>query len=202
MRYRITKDWAGATVVILGGGPSLREGLEIPPQFKTIAVNESGLSWYTEADVLFFGDFRWYDWNRQRMKRYMGQEIITRGYDYMYPDHIKVAWWDKTQPIHENSNALGGVCSGGSAIDLAYKRGASRIILLGFDMNDEGRANFHDKHQAPPMAASRRTEYIPSIEAAAVTLKDAGVTVLNATPVSSLLCFPMVDWSDVCQKTA
>jgi hypothetical protein len=197
MRYNIQKDWAGATVVILGGGPSLPESLEIPPEHKVIAVNEAGLTRYTEADVLFFGDFRWYGWNRQRMKFFMGKEIISRGYDYMYPDHIKVARWDNTQPIHTGSNALGGVCSGGSAIDLAYKRGASKIVLLGFDMNDEGPANFHNMHKEQPVAASRAETYIPSINAAATILKDAGVEVLNATKESKLNCFEFVDWGDL-----
>lgn len=202
MRYNIAKDWEGATVCILGGGPSLPMSANIPPDCKIIAINEAGLSRYTKADVLFFGDFRWYDWNRQRMKFYMGREIITRGYDYMYPDHIKVARWDKSQPIHAGSNALGGVCSGGSAIDLAYKRGAARIVLLGFDMNDKGKPNFHDMHKEPPVAKSRANEYIPSIEAAAKILKQAGVEVLNATPKSKLNCFEMVDLSDLWPQTA
>lgn len=200
MRYQITQDWQGDTVCILGGGPSLANvDLScMPSDWRVIAINEAGLTKAPEADVLFFGDFRWYQWNKGRLKFYMGQETITRGYDYMYPDHIKVARWDRDQAIHKSANAIGGWCSGGSAIDLAYKRGADKIILLGFDMNDKGKANWHDAHKEPATPNSRRDHFIPSLERASEALKEAGVTVINATPKSKLTCFEFAPWEDLC----
>ena len=193
MRYSIKRDWEGQTVAIIGGGPSLPDPLKLPDDWKVIAINEAGLTRFTESDVLFFGDFRWFDWNRQRMKYFLGREVISRGYDYMYPEHIKVCLWDQAQPIHKSTNAIGGWCSGGSAIDLAYKRGAARIVLFGFDMHDHGADNWHDKHPVRPSEGVRGDRFVPSIESAAPVLKDAGVEVFNATPGSALKCFDFVE---------
>ena len=200
MKYKINKDWIDETVVIIGGGPSLSGDLKIPSSWKVIAVNEAGLSKTPDADVLFFGDFRWFDWNRNRLKLFMGKETITRGYDYMYSDHIGVCRWDRSYSIHDSPQAIGGWCSGGSAIDLAYKRGAARIILLGFDMNDTGADNWHNQHKEPPTPNSRGDYFIPSLQRAASWLESAGVEVLNATPESRLDCFQRVKWESICQQ--
>jgi uncharacterized Rossmann fold enzyme len=190
MRCYIQKDWQGETVYIIGGGPSLREMDLTGLGGKIIAINEAGLTKCPEADVLFFGDFRWYEWNKPRLKHYLGQEIVTRGYDYMYPAHIQVLQWDKSFPIHPSLQAVGGLCSGGSALDFAYKRGAGKIVLLGFDMNSEGEQNWHNRHRE--LGGISRERMIASFEKV-----DIPVEIINATPNSALTCFPYRPLGDV-----
>jgi uncharacterized Rossmann fold enzyme len=179
MRCIIEQDWQSETVYIIGGGPSLREIDLTGLGGKIIAINEAGLTKCPEADVLFFGDFRWYEWNKSRLKHYLGQEIVTRGYEYMYPEHIQVLQWDKNFPIHPSPQAVGGLCSGGSALDFAYKRGAAKIVLVGFDMNIEGEQNWHNRHRE--LGGISRERMIASFEKV-----DIPVEIINATPNSAL----------------
>lgn len=194
MKYRLTRDWPGSTVFILGGGPSLKgfDAEVIRGKGKVIAINDAGLYIAPWADVLYFSDMRWYEWNRDKMHLFQGKEFISRNKAYMKPKHVKVAKWSFEYGIHPHSARLGGWCSGGTAIDLAFKRGAKLIILLGYDMNDEGEKNWHDNHQAEPLPGRKAEKFIPTIKKGAPVLAKHGVRVFNATPGSALTCFPIV----------
>lgn len=196
MRYLIQRSWIGETAFILGGGPSLRN---FDPDFlrgkgKVIAINEAGLSMCPWAHTLFFGDYRWYDWNKSRLSLFQGKEFVTRGHRYMYPQNFKVLRWDSSFGIHPHPQRIGGWCSGGSALDYVYKRGCHKIFLFGFDMNDVGEANWHTEHKEPPIAGRKAEKFIPTIVKAAETIKNSGVKVFNVSPQSALCCFPKIDF--------
>lgn len=85
---------------------------------------------------------------------------------------------------------------GYQAIGLAYHYGASRIVLLGYDMQaQKGRPS----HWFGEHAHGMRSPYdlmrlaFPSI---AAPLQAAGVTVLNASRETALTCFPRVSLSE------
>ena len=78
-RWVIPKEWSGQTAVIIGGGHSLRiEDVEYAKQkdWRRIACNNA----YTidpDADVLVWGDRRWYQWNRYELHKHTGPYKIT-----------------------------------------------------------------------------------------------------------------------------
>lgn len=90
-RWSIPKDWVGETAVIIGGGPSLRkEDVEIAKGkgWRRVACNNSFLI-DSEADVLCWGDRRWYEWNRHELSYHKGPYKIawqdaerTEGYKF------------------------------------------------------------------------------------------------------------------------
>lgn len=179
---------------ILGGGPSLR-GFDpelIRGKGKIIAINDAGLHLCPWADVLFFSDSRWYDWNKENMHLFKGKEIMSKGRAYLKPKHVKTIKWDSRYPIHPHPARVGGWCSGGTSLDLAVKRGAKSIILLGFDMNDDGELNWHNNHKLPPAPNRKADKFIPSMKRQAPAIAKRGVRVLNATPGSKLPWFPIV----------
>lgn len=88
--------------------------------------------------------------------------------------------------------------SGFHAINIAAQVGAARIILVGFDMRVDHGLHWHGKHvtglnnpSRPNVERWRRT-----IDRAAPVLADAGIEVVNASPISALLNYPKMALSE------
>lgn len=100
----------------------------------------------------------------------------------------------------------GGGNSGFQALNLAASMfGARRIILIGFDMNDQGGLHFYGRNRwslanNPDHTNFRR--WIENMASAAPMLWSRGVEVVNASPNSSLKCFPMRSIEDALQGWA
>lgn len=187
------QEFEGQTVFVLGGGSSL-SGFDtsVLSGKRVIATNEAGLTVYPDADVLFYADSRWYDWNKERMGLFKGRHIVTR--PPMPHSGHKVLARTKTlltPPRHRWE--VGGYSSGEAAVQLAVHMGAKRIVLLGFDMKP---GHFHDKHKvAVPQDTYKR--FMHSFEVTAKWCKGKGVEVLNATPDSALMCFEKVECQNI-----
>lgn len=86
--------------------------------------------------------------------------------------------------------------SGYQAINLAFLFGATRIILLGFDMKKDGeKVHFFGNHpyhkrknEGPNEGTMRR--WVHNFASLAADLKQEGVEVINATRSTALDCFP------------
>ncbi|MEL4071736.1 hypothetical protein WKW50_16450 [Ochrobactrum sp. GPK 3] len=198
--------WSRERVFIIGGGPSVKD---LDPdrllfQGKVIGINEAFLSMSANCHIGFFGDARWFDWNRERIIEHanihaLPNFILTtapltdadlRGLPVIY--NLQKAW---DVPLSDDPTRLVGRCSGSQAINLAYLCGARDIVLIGFDAHDlptdrwqEG--YWHDRHKLPPNPGQRASVQIPCFERMAEALAEKGVMVTNATPGSALKCFP------------
>lgn len=210
MIWKVPKDWAGETVFILGGGPSLRgfDAEVLRGKGRIIATNEAGLAGVAGAedekphapwaDVLYWADKRWFNWNRDRLGEHTGRYKIAR----LAPEppseqDIKVLPQGGA-PLSDDPSRLAGFCSGGASINLAYLFGASRIVLLGFDMRADGRGdNWHCRHKQGTDKSRYVTHFMPPIAAMAWPLKQRGVEVINCTPGSALSCFPILPLEDL-----
>lgn len=184
--------WAGETTFILGGGPSLRafDCDQLKGHGRVIAVNDAGLYKAPWADVLFWADQRWLEWNQKKLGLHTGPLKITRKRPHVETRHdIKVMRFLPSKFSHA-PDAVGGWCGGSSAINLAYLLGSRLVVLLGFDMRP---GNWHSNHKMPPVPNQHRDRFIPTIESMAPHLSEAGVKVFNATPDSALKCFPIAD---------
>jgi len=92
--------------------------------------------------------------------------------------------------IHYGSN------SGFQAINLAIQMGATRIILVGFNMGTiDGKRHFFGDHPAGLRNASTYGNFIRAFDRAAKLLP-SHITILNATPQSALTCFSKVSLHD------
>ena len=77
--WKIPKEWPGETAVIIGGGPSLRkEDVEYAKSrgWRRVVCNNAYVL-DPEADVLVWGDRRWYDWNKHDLRRHVGTYKVT-----------------------------------------------------------------------------------------------------------------------------
>ena len=93
----------------------------------------------------------------------------------------------------------GGGNSGFQALNLAVQFGARRIVLVGFDMRVDRGAHWHGNH-AKGLNNPREhnmMKWRKVLNGAAGTLADLGVTVINASPVSTLTAFPFASLQEV-----
>lgn len=194
--WSVPLEWEGEAAFIIGGGPSIRDldFERLRGKARTIAVNTAykRAPW---ADVLFWSDKRWLDWNHADLHEFRGQYMVSRKTPHLpTPRPVKVLDYYPNRFAYE-STAVGGWCSGSSAINLAYHFGARVIILLGFDMKTNG--NWHDLHKLPAEPDQHRIKFIPAIERMAPHLRNANVIVLNTCAESGLRCFPFADLEEL-----
>ena len=187
--------FAGETIHILGGGASLRHmDISILDLDPVIAVNNAGLDFFPDADILLVMDRRWFEWNRERLHLNRSRFRFGRAEQvpsWSLPWPLVAVEHDKHGVLnqHQSIRALAGATGGEMAINLAYLLGASRIILHGFDMRP---GHYHRDHRIDTPAQSYDDTFIPSIERMARRLAGE-VEVFNATPGSALTCFPMLE---------
>lgn len=87
-----------------------------------------------------------------------------------------------------------GMNSGFQAINLALLKGATKVILVGFDMKRTGgKAHFFGDHPNGLCVSTHYENFIPQFRIAA---KDCTVPIVNATPGSALDCWPRVALDD------
>lgn len=177
----------GSDWVCIASGPSLtKEDVERARKYKTIVVNTS-FRMAPWADVLFAGDFGWWNFYHNEVKRDFQGECWTGN---CHSANVFGLRHIKQKHGHSLSTKRGVIHSGGnsgySAIELAYQFGAKRIILLGYDMQrTNGMSHWHGDHQrlANGNAFPR---WVKRIEQVASELEALGVEVLNATRETAL----------------
>lgn len=198
---RVKPRWTGKTCVVAATGPSLTpEATQLCRGLPTIAVSNAYklMPW---ADVLYSCDPTWWR-EHQGCRLFPGEKWSSHGKERSTDDKTTVARlyqlrlvqglfkdgfsYDPTA-IHYGGN------SGFQAVNLAILFGATRIVLIGFDMRivDDKRHFFGD-HPHPLRNAGPLGQWARRFKHAAKTLPST-IQIVNATPGSAITCFPMVD---------
>lgn len=193
--WRVPREWPGEACFILAGGPSLR-GFDpsVLRNFRVFAVNNSYqiAPW---ADVLYFGDRRWYEWNKEELGKFRGKYLVTRGLLGAKRKglDIKILRYNKTNWSRDR-DCVGGRDSGHGAINLAYHFGCDPIFLLGFDMRlVDGKNNWHNAHRVQQKPEKYTNDFLPNLrEAAAEIAKSGSPRIFNCTPGSALREWPFI----------
>ncbi len=202
MIWSVPREWSGETCAILAGGPSLRDfDASVLRNVRVITINDSWrlAPW---ADAMYFCDQRW--WCLQQSSRtawkdrYVetvkagGWVTISKGFETH--DYVRHLTRGAALGLETNPKLLAtGNNSGFQAINLAYHFGASKIVLLGYDMKVAGkRTHWHDEERAPAANFQSHCErhFLPCFQSLVRPLRDAGVEVINATPGSALTLWP------------
>lgn len=138
--------WDGKTVVCIASGPSLT-------QVDCDAVRASGLpaivtnnTWQLApwADALYAGDYQWW-------RRY-AQECTFAGERWTCSERASTEFKLKFHRVAGEYN------TGARAMQLAKSLGASRILMLGYDMDfgADGAVHWHGAHQRGRDAKGQR----------------------------------------------
>ncbi len=193
--WSVPRLWPGATVVCLGGGPSLTQDQvdTLRGRAKVIAVNDACrlAPW---AEVLYACDWRW--WRKVGgAPDFAGLKVTlsnSRGHLDAYPD-IEMLENTGTEGLERAPTGLRTGRNGGyQAINLAVHLGAARVLLLGYDMKPDacGRTHwFGDHGDWPTRPRVFETVMLPHFPGLARELEAVGVAVVNCTPDSALDAF-------------
>ncbi len=184
----VPRSWAGETAVILATGPSLcAEDVALcrAAKVRLLAIKDA-IRLAPDADALWACDGKWW--------KHYGPRLTYTGPKYSL-DQTAAPWafvLKNTGEMGLESNPSGlktGRNSGYQAINLAVHLGATRIVLLGYDMQaTKDRDHFHGAHPwkaIPPYAV-----FLPMFRFLIEPLKTLGITVINASRVSALTDFP------------
>lgn len=211
---------------IFGGGPSLRrldwDKLLWVDKF-IIAVNRA-YEKLPSADIVYFSDYRFWMRHRASLLLHQGLKVtvakellksvesgdIVR--DDLDSTSVHAALWANPanhQQLHYHritgtdglDTTTGCLRSGNNsayaALNLAVNLGFKKIYLLGVDMrfDEHGRSHWHNGYPEH----NRESTYekmAPYFSTAAAACALLGVRVFNASPLSTLTCFPKVSIED------
>ena len=184
---KISPDWAGLPVVCIGGGPSLtRDDVDyVQGKAKVIAIN-NGYQIAPWADLLYACDLKWWKWHNGcpgfSGEKWTMDEQASLKFNLNYIEGIPGRGLsDKPDVIHHGSN------SGFQALNLAYLLGASKIILLGYDMkiSDDNRSHWFGEHPD-----KIRSNYQPWLEHFNIVARHGKANIINCSRDTALTCFP------------
>lgn len=170
--------WQGRTVVAIASGPSLTiEDCELVRNsgHPTIVTNLTYrlCPW---ADVLFSFDAVWWKQYRKEVAKFAGEKVSSSRLAEKYG---------------ATSIILGYRNSGVAAAGLAMARGASRIVLLGYDaMFDGTKRHWHEDYPVTMANADSMGDWPRQFELLARAAKRRNVAIVNASRRTRLKCFP------------
>lgn len=181
---------------MLGGGPSLTQAQIDYCRDKAyvIAINNA-YALARWADIVYFADARWYRWHTESpVFRAITVPLVTIENVQLHAvdKRVQSLQMGRARDLSEQRDTLNTGSNGGfQAINFAYLAGATRIILLGFDMqaNADGALNWHTEHKVRGTQHVYKNIMAPRFATALPQLQRAGVGVINATPDSALKCF-------------
>ena len=179
----------GGTVVCLGGGPSLtaEDVAAVRSRAVVVAINDvyKLAPW---AEVLYAADAKWWKWHHGAPS-FPGMKFTLQP---------EAARWPGVQVL-QNTGERGletaptglrtGRNSGYQAINLAVHLGATRVLLLGYDMGPDGtKTHWFGDH--PDKAPSPYAVFLERFGDLVVPLRQVGVEVINCSRRTALTTFP------------
>jgi len=189
--------------VCIGGGPSLtRADVEAcRGRARIVCVNDA-IQLAPWADVLYAADARYWI-SHQETKLFTGlkfglEPCMGR------PDVIILRRAGTLGLEHDPTGLRTGGNSGFSAINVAAHLGASRIVLLGYDLQRaaDGRMHWFGSHRSPLADPTdghlvRWREHFKSL---VQPLAERHISIINASRATALTCFPRLSLAEALQQ--
>lgn len=183
-------DWLGKTVVCIASGPSLTvDDCKFVEEsgLTTIAVNTS---WERAkfCSVIYAGDSVWWVNNHHKIdipaERWSCLRSMSGRFD--------VKWHSRSGPYN----------SGARAIELAIDRGATRIILVGYDCSIKNGLHWHGNHVGTGNPDQKKIDmWKRQFAVVAAEARTKGIDIVNCTPATELTCFRIATLeSELCQN--
>jgi len=199
-------QWQDQTTFIIGGGPSAKAtcdkwGEHIKASDSRIIVVNDAFLLFPRADVLYFGDVKWWGWNKDEVKKSFSGEIFTKtaqGGDLT--THLRSPAGGQDFDWSDNPLVVGGQDSGHQAINLAHHFGVSAIFLIGFDMQVvDGEPNWHRRHKRVDneKPETYSISFVPGYKKVASECARNGIRIFNMNPDSALEVFPKLRMEDL-----
>jgi hypothetical protein len=203
-----------STVVCIASGPSLTAADVERCRGQFVVVVNDAVRLAPWADVLYAADERW--WNHH--KGYPSFTGLRYGMAYVPSPGEKqrtqrpdVQWLRQTgcagietEPTGLRVGLAGGSNSGYQAVNLAVHLGASRIVLLGYDMQPaaDGRTHFFGRHPDGLQRSSPYGMFARSFEALVDPLQSLGIQIMNCSRATAITAIPRVSLDEALKVAA
>lgn len=190
-------DWKGEACAIIASGPSAKNaniGL-IKGRMRIIAIKKS-VELAPFADVVYGCDGPWWR-SVQGLPKFKGVKLAFE------PTVCGSEWGIRKIEIKNPAKddllfgTIGHIGAAGNsgfqALNLALQFGADRVLLVGFDMRGDSGPHWYGRNnwmQAANPTDGVYARWVRAMHAAAPVIAARGVSVVNASPISALECFP------------
>lgn len=205
MRPKWFPDWTGQSIVLVASGPSAASVNlnEAKGRARIIAINESWklCPW---ADILFAGDYKWWEANEGCLTfPGMKVSIDRRACETQQWGINRLRGNRADNRIIIDLGVVGGCHSGFSALNLAVQLFPSRILLVGYDMTVEAGVHWHGPHRdgLKNPDASRVEKWRRGVDGAAGFIRERGIEVINCSPLSALRRYPKMAFSEALEMS-
>lgn len=204
--WRVPREWEGETCFVVCGGASFDAqqqaiAIKLRKHGRWIAVKQS-VEFIPDADVMIVGNKEDSHVLKRHYKMYTGPRLVARSWYPRMPERTLYLRRHKStktdqgerMPLSKSPHHLAGRDVGASAVNLAYLFGATRIIVIGMDMTG---GHWMTGHPMPRPSKSHFLRHKEAIYTMAEDLKEEGIEVLNASPISTLKCWPKIKLEDL-----
>jgi hypothetical protein len=200
--WSVPRDWVGETVAVLASGPSMSAAVAetVRGRCRVIAVGNQGIDTTIDgvfrpalapwADMLYAADYKWWVEYGLEACKFEGLKVTARRLLKQSDVHsLEVS--EKRVPFDDRpTHVVSGANGGYQAVHIAVQRGASRILLCGFDMRTvNDKKHWFGDHPRKLNTKQNYRGWIVNFELLAPELKKRGVEVINCTPKSALHMF-------------
>ena len=193
--------WRGQTAVCIAGGASLtKEQVDaaIADNCRIIAINDA-YKLAPDADILYACDFKWWEWHKgcpdfkgYKLQHYPEARLNNMSIALPYPD-IDAFLSSGNGGFEERMDRQRhGGNSGYQALHIAMQLGASKIILIGYDMGvNSDKTHWFGEHpgQSPNANNQKYENWIQEFPALKEAADKRGQRIINATIKTRLKCF-------------
>lgn len=185
------------TIVCLGGGPSLTAAdvNYCRGRARVLAINNA-IALAPWADYLYAGDLKWWRWNNG-CPGFEGQKYtVDRRVPEVYQDVALLITTGleglETNPWSVRTGGMGGY----QAINLCVHLRATRVILLGYDMQASATGEDHWHAPHPDGSHPGYLDRLGHFDTLVAPLAALSIDVVNCTPTTALRAFPCLSLSE------
>jgi len=187
-------DWSGQAVAIVASGPSAKKaGAETLEGRMTVAAIKRSWELAPFAAAVYGCDLPW--WRDVRgLPNFTGRKWAhnVQACDRYGLQRVKVISPENKMLFDETGVVGSGGNSGFHMLNLAVQLGATRVLLIGFDVHDRSGIHWYGRNiayqQSNPTEINFR-RWRAAFDLAAGQLERRGVEVLNASPISDIKGF-------------
>lgn len=202
--WSVPREWPGETAFIVGGGPSvLGQDLEALRGRRVIVINSSiqAVPW---ADILYFGDWRWWHDNNAGIADFAGRIVTV---SRMVSDK-RVLVCRKANPpglalAHDSLMQKWTSLTAATNLAAHLTGPGGTIVWLGADgrIARDGRTHHHKPHRWPHRPGcydKQKTDLVTIVP----SLQKLGIAAYNASPGTAWTdLLPVIDLQDVLHES-
>lgn len=194
----VPRLFPSSTIVCLASGPSLTvDDVDYcRGKAPVIAVSDT-YRWAPWADVLHACDAKWWGYH-EGAPTFTGLKFALRQDAGRWPGVQVLKDAGDSGLSADPSELCNGKNSGYQAVNLAVHLGATRIVLLGYDMQaaKDGRTHFFGDHSKLLQKDAPFEWWRQNFATMVQPAKSLGVSIVNCTARSGLTCFPRMALRD------